>query len=91
MWLDALLSVALVVVCVMASPVVVAVGVPHSATFALGVATIGCAALLAILGAITAVLITVRIQAGQYLLPLQLRLPLPAAMRPPLGTERDGG
>jgi hypothetical protein len=84
MWLDAFLSVALVVVCVVASPVVATLGVPRSVLFALGVVAIVCAVLLAAFGAITAVLLMRRMQAGQYLLPSELRLPLPAPLRPEL-------
>jgi hypothetical protein len=52
---------------------------------AVGVAAVACAALLATLGAITAFALAVRMRAGQYRLPARLRLPLPAAMRPPTG------
>jgi hypothetical protein len=82
MWMDAFLSVALVVVCVIASPIVATVGVPEGIRFALGLAAIGSAVLLAAFGAITAALIMLRMRAGQYLLPAGLRLPLPAPMRP---------
>jgi hypothetical protein len=88
MWLDAFLSVALVVVCALVSPVVATLGVPRSSIFALGVAAIVCAVLLAAFGAITAVLLMRRMQAGQYLLPPELRLPLPAPLRPELTTAR---
>ncbi|MDP9117397.1 MAG: hypothetical protein M3O28_09160 [Actinomycetota bacterium] len=82
MWLDAFLSVTLVVVGVAASPVVATVKLPHGAVFALGIASFVCAVLLAAFGAITAVLIMVRMRDGLYLLPAQLRLPLPGPMRP---------
>jgi hypothetical protein len=85
MWLDAFLSAAVVVVGVVLSPVAAAVGVPAGMALTLGLATIGCAVLLAALGAITGVLLMVRLAAGEYLLPARLRLPLPAAMRPELG------
>lgn len=83
MWLEAFLSAALAVLAVIASPVVAAVGLPSSVAFAVGVASIGCAVLLAAFGAITAVLLVLRLRHGQYQLPPRLRLPLPAAMRPP--------
>lgn len=82
MWMDAFLSVALVVVCVITSPIVAIVGVPPSIRFALGLAAMVCALLLASFGAITAALIMLRMRVGQYLLPLNLRLPLPSSMRP---------
>ncbi|MGH8860322.1 MAG: hypothetical protein ACRDVG_03650 [Jatrophihabitantaceae bacterium] len=89
MWLDAFLSVALVVVCLIAAPVVAALGVPHRILTALGLAAIVCAVLLAAFGAITAVLLMLRMNTGQYLLPRNLRLPLPPGMRPPLGGASD--
>lgn len=88
MWLDAFLSVALVVVCVLASPIVATVGVADRARLALAVAAMTCAVLLAAFGAITAIVLMLRMQAGQYLLPDGLRLPLPAPMRP--RAEGDG-
>jgi hypothetical protein len=99
MWLDGVLSVALVVVCVIACPVVATVPVAPGVRSALGLVALVCALLLAGFGAITAVAIMLRMQSGQYLLPPRLRLPLPAAMRPNTGrgrgvrgpTDRAGG
>jgi ABC-type transport system involved in cytochrome c biogenesis permease component len=85
MWMDAFLSIAVVVGGVIASPIFAIVGVPRAMTFALGVAMIVCAALLAAFGAITGVLLMVRVRAGEYLLPARLCLPLPAPMRADLG------
>lgn len=85
MWLDAFLSAALAVLCVIASPIVATVGVPHRILSALGFATIACALLLAAFGAITGIVLIRRMRSGQYLLPGGLRLPLPAGMRPTLG------
>jgi hypothetical protein len=82
MWMDAFLSVAMVVVGVIASPIVATLGVPHGIVFGLAVAAIVCAVLLAAFGAITAMLISLRLRAGTYLLPVDLRLPLPGPMRP---------
>lgn len=82
MWLDAFLSVALVVVCVIASPILATVDVPEAALSVIGLALIVCAVLLAAFGAITAVALMLRMHAGHYLLPVDLRLPLPAPMRP---------
>lgn len=90
MWMDAFLSVALVVVCVITSPIVATLGVPRSICFALGLAAMVCAVLLAAFGAITAALIMLRMQDGQYLLPLHLRLPLPSSMRPMPAKRADG-
>ena len=89
MWMDAFLSAALMVIGVIASPIVAVVGVPRSMKFALGVATIACAVVLAAFGAITGVLLMVRLRAGEYLLPATLRLPLPEPMSPELVSARD--
>lgn len=90
MWMDAFLSVALAVVGVIASPIVATLGVPQGIVFGLAIATIGCAVLLASFGAITAILIMLRLRSGEYLLPADLRLPLPAPMRPAPATFRGG-
>jgi hypothetical protein len=82
MWMDAFLSVALVVIGVIASPIVATLGVPHGFLFGLALAAIVSAVLLAACGAITAVLISLRLRVGQYFLPVDLRLPLPTPMRP---------
>ena len=84
MWMDAFLSVALVVVCVLASPVLATVSVPHGIQVALAVTAMGSAGLLAAFGAITAVVLMLRMHEGHYDLPVGLRLPLPAPMRPAL-------
>lgn len=84
MWLDALLSTAVAVLCTIASPVVALLGLPSGIGTVFGVAAIGCAMLLAACGAVTGVLLMLRLRAGQFLLPGGLRLPLPAAMRPPI-------
>jgi hypothetical protein len=84
MWLDALLSAAVAVLCAIASPVVALLGLPAGVGTTFGVAAIACAGLLAACGAITGVLLMLRLRAGQYLLPVGLHLPLPSAMRPPM-------
>jgi fucose permease len=83
MWLDAFLSAGLVVVSVLASPLVAALGLPSGVVAGLGFAAIGCALLLAALGAVTGVVLMRRLRSGDYLLPARLSLPLPGAMRPP--------
>ncbi len=82
MWLDAFLSVALVVAGVLVSPIVAALGAAPPVRLALGVTAIVAAVLLAAFGAITAVALMLRMRAGDYLLPAGLRVPLPAPMRP---------
>ena len=84
MWADAFLSAALAIVCAVASPIVAVLGLPRGILFGLGVSAIACAALLAGFGAITAVLLGLRMRAGHHLLPRHLRLPLPRAMVPDL-------
>ncbi len=88
MWMDAFLSMALVVVSVIASPIVATLGVPSGFVLGIGLSAIVCAVLLASFGAITAVLIMLRLRAGVYLLPVDLRLPLPAPMRPATAPSR---
>jgi hypothetical protein len=90
MWMDAFLSVAMVVVCFIAAPIVATVGVPHQVIFAIGLVSIVTAVLLAAFGAITAIVLMVRMRAGVYLLPAALRVPLPSGMNPITG-EWVGG
>jgi hypothetical protein len=80
-WLDALLSALLALLCVVASPVVATLGVPRGSGLVLAVALIGCAVVLAAFGAVTAVLLSLRMRDGGYDL-AKVRLPLPAIMRP---------
>lgn len=91
MWMDAFLSVAMVAVSVVAAPLVAVLGPPRAARLAIGLASIACAVLLAAFGAVTAVLLMVRMHEGDYLLPRNLYLPLPPGMRPVLVTERPAG
>lgn len=84
MWMDAFLSVAMVVVCFLAAPIVAVLGVPRAVLFSVGMISVGCAVLLAAFGAITAVLLMLRMRDGDFLLPRQMKLPLPPGMNPPL-------
>ncbi|MGH3412912.1 MAG: hypothetical protein ACRDPH_07520 [Marmoricola sp.] len=88
MWLDALLSLAVALVCIVAVPVVALLGAPGNALEVLGPVAIGLAVVLAGCGAVTAVLLAIRMADGEYRLPPGLRLPLPAAMRPPVDGHR---
>jgi hypothetical protein len=90
MWMDAFLSVAMVVVCFIAAPIVATVGVPHEVVFAIGMVSIGSAVLLAAFGVITAIVIMVRMRAGVYLLPAALRVPLPSGMNPIPASQAHG-
>ena len=82
MWLDAFLSMAMVIAALIAVPLVAGLGMPHSIVRSVGIASIVCGVLLAAFGAVTAVVLMMRMQQGDYLLPHNLRLPLPGAMRP---------
>ena len=81
MWLDAFWSVAFVA----AAPVAAAIAIiwtPSEVPETVVVSTFVSAAGLALCGAITGVLLIARMQRGHYYLPDNLRLPLPAFMRP---------
>ena len=81
MWLDAFWSVAFV----LAAPVAAAIAIiwtPSDVPEVVVVATFVSAAGLALCGAVTGVLLIARMQRGNYYLPDDLRLPLPAFMRP---------
>lgn len=82
MWMDAFLSVAMVVVCVIAAPVVATLGLPPQVVTAVGITAIVTAVLLAAFGAITAVALMLRMSGGDYTLPSELRVPLPRGMNP---------
>lgn len=87
MWLDAFWSVAFV----LAAPVAAAIAIvwtPSEVPEVVVVATFVSAAGLALCGAITGVLLIARMQRGHYYLPEDLRLPLPAFMRPELPAPR---
>lgn len=90
MWLDAGLSLVVAVGCLVAVPVVATAGVPDGLQLALGLGAAGCAAVLAALGIVTAVLIGERVAAGDYAIPEGLRLPLPRFMRPTFHRDADG-
>lgn len=81
MWLDALWSVAFVLLAP-AVAVIAALGKPSDVPGSIVAATFVSAAVLALCGAVTGVLLMARMQRGHYYLPDGLRLPLPAFMRP---------
>jgi hypothetical protein len=84
MWLDAFWSLAFIA----AAPVAAAIAIiwrPTDVPEALVITTFVSAAGLALCGAITGVLLIARMQRGHYYLPEDLRLPLPAFMRPEIG------
>jgi Na+/melibiose symporter-like transporter len=82
MWSDAFLSVAFVLLCMVAVPVVAAIGLSHRALETVGLAAVTCGVLLAAFGAVTAVTLMLRMRSGYFQLPPRLWLPLPPGMRP---------
>lgn len=83
--MDAFLSVAMVAVAFFCSPLIAVVGVPHEALFP--ALLLVCAIALAAFGAITGVVLMMRMHAGVYYLPRELHLPLPPGMSPELVTS----
>ena len=88
MWWDAFLSLVAALLAIVALPAVMLADLPRSLEVAVGVAAIAAAVVLAACGAVTAVLIALRMRRGEDALPEQLRLPLPSWMRPTL-QDRD--
>jgi hypothetical protein len=86
MWMDAFLSVAMVAVAFFASPLIATLGVPHEALFP--VLLLVCSMALAAFGAITGVVLMLRMHAGVYFLPRELHLPLPPGMSPEIVTTQ---
>jgi hypothetical protein len=90
MWLDALLSVELVVVATIVSPILAIVGAAGPIRLALGLIALVWALLLAAFGAITGVVLMLRMRAGLYYLPAGLNLrPLPSGMRPTISSASE--
>ncbi|MGN6608465.1 MAG: hypothetical protein ACTHMS_15825 [Jatrophihabitans sp.] len=82
MWCDASLSTAIVAVGVIGAPVAAAVPMSDTARFVLAIAVLVTAVLLAAFGAVTAVVLMVRLHRGVPGLPPRLWLPLPDPLRP---------
>ena len=87
MWLDAFWSVAFILAAVAAAVVAVA-WTPSEVPAVLVAATFVSALVLAACGAVTGALLMVRMNEGHFYLPEDLRLPLPAFMRPDLRAPR---
>ncbi len=81
-WLDVFWSVAAVLVSVAGSVVVAVLGLPDAAMGAVAATTLVAGVFLAATGAITAVLLMFRLHDGHFLMPPDLKIPLPSAMRP---------
>jgi hypothetical protein len=81
-WLDVFWSVVAVLVSVAGGVVVAVLGLPHAAMGTVAATTLVAGVFLAATGAITAVLLMLRLHAGHYLMPPDLKFPLPRAMHP---------
>lgn len=87
MWLDAFWSAVAVLVAALGSLAVGLLGLPHGAHLAVGISALVAAAFLAVCGAVTGVLLMLRMNAGHYTMPADLRVPLPRGMVPPIGPD----
>ena len=87
MWLDAFWSAAATLVSIGGSVLVALVGLPHGARVAVGVSALVAAVFLAACGAVTGVLLMLRLNAGLYTMPPDLRVPLPRGMVPHIGPD----
>lgn len=83
MWLDAFLSVTFVAAGLVAAPVLAVLHVAGTARLVIGLVALVAGVLLAGFGAVTAVVLALRMRRGDHTLPSRLWLPLPPAMRPP--------
>ena len=85
MWLDAFWSAAATLLAIGGSLAVALLGLPHGAHLAVGVGALVAAAFLAACGAVTGVLLMLRMNAGHYTMPPGLKVPLPRGMVPTIG------
>lgn len=85
MWLDAFWSVAATLVAIGGTVAVALLGLPHGAHVAVGVSALVAAVFLAACGAVTGVLLMLRMNAGHYTMPPGMRVPLPRGMHPEIG------
>ena len=87
MWLDAFWSAAATLVAIGGSLLVALLGLPAEAHRVVGVASLVAALFLAACGAVTGVLLMLRMNAGHYTMPPDLRVPLPRGMVPRIGPD----
>jgi len=87
MWLDAFWSAAATLVAIGGSLAVALLGLPSGASRAVGISALVAAVFLAACGAITGVLLMLRMNAGHYAMPPDLRVPLPKGMVPRIGPD----
>jgi len=88
MWLDAFWSAAATLTAIGGSLAVGLLGLPHSAHLVVGISALIAAVFLAACGAITGVLLMLRLNAGHYTMPPGLRVPLPRGMVPHIGPDQ---
>jgi hypothetical protein len=87
MWLDAFWSAAATLAAIGGSLLVALLGLPPGAHLVVGIASLVAAVFLAACGAVTGVLLMVRMNAGHYTMPPGLRVPLPRGMVPKIGPD----
>ena len=87
MWLDAFWSAAATLVSIGGSVLVAVLGLPLEARVVVGISAIVAAVFLAACGAVTGVLLMLRMNAGHYTMPPDLRVPLPRGMVPHIGPD----
>ena len=87
MWLDVFWSVVAVLVSILGSVLVAVLGLPRAALGTVAVVSLVAAVFLAATGAVTGVLLMLRMNAGHYTMPPDLKVPLPRGMHPPIGPD----
>ena len=87
MWLDAFWSAAATLVAIVGSLAVGLLGLPSGAWSVVGISALVAAVFLAACGAVTGVLLMLRMNAGHYTMPPDLRVPLPRGMVPRIGPD----
>ena len=87
MWLDAFWSAVATLIAIGGSLLVALLGLPHGAHLVVGISALVAAVFLAACGAVTGVLLMLRMNAGHYTMPPDLRVPLPRGMVPRIGPD----
>jgi hypothetical protein len=87
MWLDAFWSAAATLIAILGSLAVALLGLPPGADVVVGISALVAAVFLAACGAVTGVLLMLRMNAGLYTMPRDLRVPLPRGMVPRIGPD----
>jgi hypothetical protein len=87
MWLDAFWSAAATLIAIVGSLAVALLGLPHGAHAVVWVSALVAAVFLAACGLVTGILLMLRMNAGHYTMPADLRVPLPRGMVPRIGPD----